>query len=56
MERYRILAVRNWPTPTMIKEVQWFLGFPNYYRRFWSGSSSHYLTAEGGPGAFAVVG
>jgi hypothetical protein len=30
----RIAAVRNWPTPTTVKEVQRFLGFANYYRRF----------------------
>jgi hypothetical protein len=34
MESDRISAVRNWPTPTMVKEVQRFLGFANYYRRF----------------------
>lgn len=34
MESDRIAAVSNWPTPTTVKEVQWFLGFANYYRRF----------------------
>uniref|UniRef100_A0A4W5JZM3 Gypsy retrotransposon integrase-like protein 1 n=1 Tax=Hucho hucho TaxID=62062 RepID=A0A4W5JZM3_9TELE len=34
MESERIDAVRNWPTPTTVKEVQQFLGFANYYRRF----------------------
>uniref|UniRef100_A0A8K9V225 Gypsy retrotransposon integrase-like protein 1 n=1 Tax=Oncorhynchus mykiss TaxID=8022 RepID=A0A8K9V225_ONCMY len=34
MEGDRIRAVRNWPTPTTVKEVQRFLGFANYYRRF----------------------
>jgi hypothetical protein len=29
-----ISAVCNWPTPTTVKEVQWFLGFAKYYRRF----------------------
>ena len=33
MESDRISAVRNWPTPTTVKDVQWFLGFANYYRR-----------------------
>uniref|UniRef100_A0A4W5QWH4 ribonuclease H n=1 Tax=Hucho hucho TaxID=62062 RepID=A0A4W5QWH4_9TELE len=33
MESDRISAVRNWPTPTTVKEVQRFLGFANYYRR-----------------------
>ena len=32
MESDRSSAMRNWPTPTMIKEVQQFLGFANYYR------------------------
>ena len=34
MESDRISAVSNWPTPTTVKEVQRFLGFANYYRRF----------------------
>ncbi|XP_071015396.1 uncharacterized protein [Oncorhynchus clarkii lewisi] len=34
MENDRISAVRNWPTPTTVKEVQLFLGFANYYQRF----------------------
>jgi hypothetical protein len=34
MENDRISTLRNWPTPTMVKEVQRFLGFANYYRRF----------------------
>jgi hypothetical protein len=34
MESDRIAAVRNWPTPTTVKEEQRFLGFANYYQRF----------------------
>ena len=34
MERDHISAMRNWLTPTTVKEVQRFLGFSNYYRRF----------------------
>jgi hypothetical protein len=34
MESDRIADVRNWPTPITVKEVQRFLGFANYYRRF----------------------
>uniref|UniRef100_A0A4W5QCZ4 ribonuclease H n=1 Tax=Hucho hucho TaxID=62062 RepID=A0A4W5QCZ4_9TELE len=37
MESDRISVVRNWPTPTTVKEVQRFLGFANYYRRFIQG-------------------
>jgi hypothetical protein len=34
MECDHIAAVVNWPSPTTVKEVQWFLGFANYYRGF----------------------
>ncbi|GKU09172.1 unnamed protein product, partial [Fusarium langsethiae] len=34
MDRKKIAAVRDWPVPTTVKEVQSFLGFANYYRRF----------------------
>jgi hypothetical protein len=34
MESGRIAAVRNWPNPTTVKEVQRLLGFDNYYWRF----------------------
>jgi hypothetical protein len=38
MESDRIAAVRNWPTPTTVKEEQRLLGFINYSRRFLSGA------------------
>ena len=37
MESVCISAVRNWPTPTMVKEVQRVLGFANYNRKFIQG-------------------
>jgi hypothetical protein len=32
--------VINWPKPTTVKELQRFLGFSNYYRRFIQNCSS----------------
>jgi hypothetical protein len=37
MECDRIAAVRNWQTLTMVKKVQRFLEFTNYYQRFIQG-------------------
>ena len=34
MEKEKIEAVRNWKTPTTIKEVESFLGFANFYQQF----------------------
>ncbi|KAK3525902.1 hypothetical protein QTP70_010957 [Hemibagrus guttatus] len=34
MDEGKITAVRDWPAPTMVKELQWFLRFTNFYRRF----------------------
>ena len=34
MEPSRVEAIQNWPTPTSYREVQVFLGFANFYRRF----------------------
>lgn len=34
MDEGKVDAVRAWPTPKTIKEIQCFLGFANFYRRF----------------------
>ena len=39
MDQSRIQAILEWPTPTNITEVQAFLGFANFYRRFIQGYS-----------------
>lgn len=30
----KVQAIRNWPIPKTLKEVQAFIGFANFYRRF----------------------
>ena len=39
MDAEKIEAIMNWETPTSVKEVQGFLGFANFYRRFIKGFS-----------------
>ncbi|KAI2658554.1 Transposon Tf2-9 polyprotein [Labeo rohita] len=34
MDESKVNAVRNWPRPKTLKELQRFLGFSNFYRRF----------------------
>lgn len=34
MDPSKLGGVLNWPQPTKVKEVQVFLGFTNFYRRF----------------------
>jgi len=34
MEPSRVQTVQEWPTPTSVRELQVFLGFTNFYRRF----------------------
>ncbi len=34
MDDSKVQAVLNWPKPTTVKELQRFLGFANFYRRF----------------------
>ena len=39
MDPRRITAIEDWPTPRTLKDVQSFLGFANFYRRFIHGYS-----------------
>ncbi|KAI2660339.1 Transposon Tf2-6 polyprotein [Labeo rohita] len=34
MDERKVVAISSWPTPTTVKELQRFLGFSNFYRRF----------------------
>ena len=34
MEDKRIEAVKQWPEPQLVQDIQVFLGFANFYRRF----------------------
>ncbi|KAK3526426.1 hypothetical protein QTP70_025456 [Hemibagrus guttatus] len=40
MDTNKVQAVSEWPAPSTIKELQWFLGFANFYRRFIQNYSS----------------
>ena len=39
MEDERIEVVKNWPEPTSVRDIQVFIGFANFYRRFIRGFS-----------------
>ena len=39
MEDERIEAVKNWPEPTSVRDIQVFIGFANFYWRFIQGFS-----------------
>ena len=34
MDPAKVAAILDWPTPKNVKEVQSFLGFSNFYRKF----------------------
>ncbi|KAI3358945.1 hypothetical protein L3Q82_014740 [Scortum barcoo] len=40
MDPAKVSAVASWPTPSSRKQLQWFLGFANFYRRFIRGYST----------------
>ena len=31
MEEKRIEAIKNWPEPTLVRDIQVFIGFANFY-------------------------
>jgi len=39
MSQAKVQSIRNWPVPRNVKDVQAFLGFANFYRRFIEGFS-----------------
>ena len=39
IEDKQIEAVKNWPEPTLIRDIQVFIGFANFYQRFTQGFS-----------------
>ena len=34
MDQVKLSGIRDWPMPTMVKQVRSFLGFGNFYRKF----------------------
>ncbi|SGZ27897.1 BQ5605_C026g10216 [Microbotryum silenes-dioicae] len=45
MSQDKVKAITSWPTPTSLKELQQFLGFCNFYRRFIKGYSRQIFTS-----------
>ena len=39
MDKEKVKAIREWPKPRNLKEIQAFLGFANFYKRFIQGYS-----------------
>ena len=39
MDPGKLKGIQDWPAPTMVRQVQGFLGFGNFYRRFIRGFS-----------------
>ena len=34
MDQSKVQAIQDWPEPRKVKDIQSFLGFANFYRRF----------------------
>jgi len=41
MDPVKVAGIRDWPTPTTVKQVRSFLGFCNFYRLFIKGFATH---------------
>ena len=59
MDPVKIARVRDWPTPKNVTEVQSFVGFVNFYRRFIPefshvASPLHHLTKKAEPWSLAM--
>ncbi|KAK3570544.1 hypothetical protein QTP86_022080 [Hemibagrus guttatus] len=56
MDAVKVRAVMEWPAPTTVRELQHFLGFANFYRRFIRNYSSVVgpLTSANGSGHFCL--
>ena len=39
MDNVKVRGILDWPTPTCVKDIQSFMGFANFYRRFIAGFS-----------------
>ena len=39
MDQSKVQTIQDWPEPRKVKDIQSFLGFANFYRRFISGYS-----------------
>jgi hypothetical protein len=39
MDSVKVKGILDWPTPTCVKDIQAFMGFANFYRRFVLGFS-----------------
>ena len=40
MDPGKLKGIRDWPTPTTVKQTRGFLGFGNFYRQFIEGFSN----------------
>jgi hypothetical protein len=60
MDKSKVETIQCWATPSSIKDIQHFLGFANFYRRFIKGYSKintdlqrqAFLVESNGPGCF----